>query len=153
MSDLYDYDEIIERKILFYDLYKTYYNRNTIEINSINSLINTRDELIKIKYKVIPEIIYVNKKPVIKEFIDTSFKQKIIHHLTYFYLNDIQINEINKTEKDKLELLNILKGDIEFINISFNLLIDTKDIRILEYNIIYKTIENIFDCINFLETK
>lgn len=153
MDNLYDCDEIIERKILFYNLYKTYYDKNTIKINSANSLISLRDKLIEIKYKAIPEVIYVNKKPIIKKFMDTSFKQKIIHHLTYFYLNEIKINEINRTAKNKQELLTILKGDIEFINISFNLLKDIKDIRILEYKIIYELIENISNYINLLEVK
>jgi hypothetical protein len=85
--------------------------------------------------------------------MDTSFKEKIIHHLTYFYLNEINLNEINRNIKNKKEFLTILKGDIEFINISFNLLKDSKDIRVLEYRIVYELIENISNYINLLESK
>lgn len=153
MNNLLDYDGIIERKILFYNLYKIYYDKNPIKITSKDSLIYLRDELIIGKYKIIPDIIYVNKKPIIKKFINTSFKQKIIHHLTYFYLNEINLNEINRNIKNKKEFLTILKGDIEFINISFNLLKDSKDIRVLEYRIVYEIIETISNYINLLEAK
>lgn len=153
MKSLLDYDGIIERKILFYNLYKIYYDRNPIKITSKNSLIYLRDELITSKYKIIPDVIYVNKKPIIKKFMDTSFKEKIIHHLTYFYLNEINLNEINRNIKNKKEFLAILKGDIEFINISFNLLKNIKDIRVLEYMIIYELIETISNYINLLEAK
>lgn len=153
MKSLLDYDGIIERKILFYNLYKIYYDRVPIKITSKNSLIYLRDELITSKYKIIPDVIYVNKKPIIKKFMDTSFKEKIIHHLTYFYLNEINLNEINRNIKNKKEFLAILKGDIEFINISFNLLKNIKDIRVLEYMIIYELIETISNYINLLEAK
>ncbi len=153
MKNLLDYDGIIERKILFYNLYKIYYDRNPIKITSKNSLIYLRDELITSKYKIIPDVIYVNKKPIIKKFMDTSFKEKIIHHLTYFYLTAINLTEINKNIKNKKEFLTILKGDIEFINISFNLLKDSKDIRVLEYRIVYELIENISNYLNLLEAK
>lgn len=153
MKKLLDYDGIIERKILFYNLYKIYYDRDPIKITSKNSLIYLRDELITSKYKIIPDVIYVNKKPIIKKFMDTSFKEKIIHHLTYFYLNEINLNEINRNIKNKKEFLAILKGDIEFINISFNLLKNIKDIRVLEYMIIYELIETISNYINLLEVK
>lgn len=71
--------------------------------------------------------------------------QKLIYHLTYFYLDENNLN-------DK-ELLIILRGDIEFLNISFSLLRDSKNIRILEYKIIYEILENISNCLNTMSRK
>lgn len=145
MSNLFSNDEILEKKVLFYNLYKIYYKKNLYKLKYKNIPIILRDRLIDNNYKVIPEIIYVNKKPVIKYLTNTSFMQKLIYHLTYFYLDENNLN-------DK-ELLIILRGDIEFLNISFSLLRDSKNIRILEYKIIYEILENISNCLNIMSRK
>lgn len=127
-------NEIQERKILLDKLYKIYYEDNSYLINN-NPLVDLRDKLIDIKYTKIPEIIYKNKKFIIKNFSNCSLKQKIIHHLTYFYLNDVDINHT--------EVVEIAKGDLEFIKESFKFLKAFRNVSIIEYRIIYEIVENI----------
>ena len=128
------FNEIQERKILLNRLYKIYYDDNSYLINN-NPLVDLRDKLIDIKYTSIPEIIYKNKKFVIKHFSNCSLKQKIIHHLTYFYLSDIDLNY--------KEVIEIAKGDLEFIRESFKFLKAFNNVSIIEYRIIYEIVENI----------
>lgn len=61
MSNLFSNDEILEKKVLFYNLYKIYYKKNLYKLKYKNIPIILRDRLIDNNYKVIPEIIYVNK--------------------------------------------------------------------------------------------
>ena len=77
----------------------------------------------------------INLKNIIKNFSNCSLKQKIIHHLTYFYLNDVDINHT--------EVVEIAKGDLEFIKESFKFLKAFRNVSIIEYRIIYEIVENI----------
>lgn len=130
--------EIFEKKVVFYTLYKIFYinNRNSI-CNDI--YINIRDTFINDNYKSIPEIIYKNNKPIIKNLLNCSFKQKIVHHLSYFYFNEIDFNQ-----KD---IINIIKGDFIFINKSFELLKQIRPITIVEYKTVYEVMEIISELI------
>ncbi|WP_162148368.1 hypothetical protein [Aliarcobacter faecis] len=101
--------------------------------------ISLRDSLINRKYKIIHEIIYENEKPIIKKLLNCSFKQKIVHHLTYFYSSKIDLN--------KKEIISIIKGDLAFIHKSFELLKRNRPISIIEYKIIYELIEYISNLI------
>lgn len=130
--------EIFEKKVVFYTLYKIFYikNRNYI-YNDI--FINIRDTFINDNYKYIPEISYKNNKPIIKNLFNCSFKQKMVHHLSYFYFNEIDFNQ-----KD---MINIIKGDFIFINKSFELLKEMRPITIVEYKTVYEVMEIISELI------
>ena len=99
MSNLFSNDEILEKKVLFYNLYKIYYKKNLYKLKYKNIPIILRDRLIDNNYKVIPEIIYVNKKPVIKYLTNTSFMQKLIYH-SQFVLIMFMVNQNERQKKN-----------------------------------------------------
>ena len=63
----------------------------------------------------------------------------MIHHLTYFQLNEININE--------KEIIYLIKGDLSFLYKSFELLKKTQSITINECRIMYELIEKISNLI------
>lgn len=133
-----NFNQIFEKKLIFYALYKIYYiqNKNSM-YNDIS--ITLRDSLINKRYKTIHEIIYENGRPIIKKLLNCSFKEKIVHHFIYFYSSKIDLN--------KKEIISIIKGDLAFIHKSFNLLKKDRPISVIEYKIVYELIEYISNLI------
>lgn len=138
MNYFTELDTFFEKKIIFHTLYKIFYLQNRNYIYSDTNIV-LRDKIIRNRYKSIHEIIYKNNRPTIKKLSSCSFKQKMIHHLTYFYLNEININE--------KEIIYLIKGDLSFLYKSFELLKKTQSITINECRIIYELIEKISNLI------
>lgn len=140
MEPAVNLESLIERRTFFHKLYKIYYIENKKYIVHDSHII-LRDKIIKNKYKSIHEIIYINDRPIIKKIPNCSFKHKLIHHLTYFYMNKINKND---------EVVSILKGDYNFLYKSLNYYKKNNSIyiSISEYTIIYEIIEKISFIIN-----
>jgi RNA-directed DNA polymerase len=85
--------------LLCEDLFKAYYSarlnkRNTInqlkfELNFEQELFRLHDELLARTYKPEASIAFVVNKPVKREIFAASFRDRVIHHLLFNYLNPI----------------------------------------------------------------
>lgn len=88
----------MEEKLLE-DLFTAYYSarknkRNTInalnfELNYEKKLFELYDELINRNYKISKSICFINFKPIQREIFAADFKDRIIHHLVYDYINNV----------------------------------------------------------------
>lgn len=82
---------------LLLDLFKAYYNaqknkRNTInqlefEINYEHNLIQLHDDIINKRYTISPSICFIISKPVTREILAASFRDRVVHHLLFNYIN------------------------------------------------------------------
>ncbi|MCZ8330502.1 MAG: reverse transcriptase/maturase family protein [Flavobacterium sp.] len=82
---------------LLLDLFKAYYKarknkRNTInqlefEINYEHNLIQLHDDIINKRYTISPSICFIISKPVTREILAASFRDRVVHHLLFNYIN------------------------------------------------------------------
>lgn len=87
------------RKTLLQDLFLAYFDtrrnkRNTInalqfELNYESNLFELYDELCTQQYQISRSICFINYKPVQREIFAADFRDRVIHHLLYNYLNPI----------------------------------------------------------------
>lgn len=92
--DLFD-----PNKQILYDLFKAYYNarknkRNTInqlrfEQNYESNLLALYNQIVNRNYKIDPSICFINFDPVQREIFAANFKDRIVHHLIFNYINPI----------------------------------------------------------------
>jgi len=86
-------------QIFLEDLFRAYYNARSNKRNTINALqfeYNYERELLKLykeiiekKYVLKPSICFINKYPVKREIFAADFRDRVIHHLIYNYINHI----------------------------------------------------------------
>jgi len=87
------------RQQLLEDLFQAYYNarkhkRNTFnqlrfEFNQEHEIISLCNELLDGSYKPRPSICFIISNPVIREIIAADFRDRVIHHLIFNYINPI----------------------------------------------------------------
>ncbi len=88
-----------DKKQILYDLFQAYYDarknkRNTInaiafEVNYESNLFSLYDEIINRRYAIKPSICFISFKPVQREIFAADFRDRIIHHLVFNYINPI----------------------------------------------------------------
>jgi len=86
-------------KNLLYDLFQAYYDarknkRNTIsalgfEIDYEKNLFKLYEELKSGKYEIDPSICFIIFKPVQREVFAACFRDRVVHHLIYNYINPV----------------------------------------------------------------
>ena len=86
-------------KPLLEDLFRAYYDarknkRNTInqlkfEINYEQNLLQLYDDLVNRTYKISSSICFIVYKPVQREVFAADFRDRVIHHLIYNYVNPV----------------------------------------------------------------
>ena len=84
---------------LKYDLFQAYYDarrnkRNTwnqlrFEINYESELLALADEILERRYELRPSIAFIVDDPVKREIFAADFRDRVIHHLLFNYLNPI----------------------------------------------------------------
>ncbi len=84
---------------LLIDLFTAYYNarknkRNThsqleFEINYETELLKLHDDIINRKYQLKSSICFINYKPVHHEIFAANFRDRVVHHLIFNYINPI----------------------------------------------------------------
>ena len=89
----------MEREQLMEDILQAYYEarrnkRNTInqlrfEFNMEHEIISLCDEILSRTYKIRPSICFVVNKPVKREIFAADFRDRVVHHLLYSYINPI----------------------------------------------------------------
>ena len=89
----------MDSKKLLKDLFKAYYaarknKRGTInalkfEMNYERNLFELRDELLKGCYQIRPSICFINFKPIKREIFAADFRDRVVHHLIFNYINPI----------------------------------------------------------------
>jgi RNA-directed DNA polymerase len=82
---------------LLLDLFTAYYKarknkRNTInqlefEINYESNLIELYEDIVNKRYTISPSICFIITKPVTREILAASFRDRVVHHLLYAYIN------------------------------------------------------------------
>lgn len=82
---------------LLLDLFTAYYKarknkRNTInqlefEINYEANLIQLYEDIVNKRYTISPSICFIITKPVTREILAASFRDRVVHHLLYNYIN------------------------------------------------------------------
>ncbi|MDR1716024.1 MAG: hypothetical protein LBS20_09270 [Prevotella sp.] len=87
-----------ERKILLVDLFRAYYDarkhkRNTInqlrfELNYEKNLVELRDDIAGRRYRLSPGVCFIVDKPVKREIFAADFRDRVVHHLLYNYINN-----------------------------------------------------------------
>ena len=143
---------------LLLDLFTAYYcarknKRNTInqlefEINYESNLIQLHDDILNRTYSICPSIAFIINKPVKREIFAASFRDRVVHHLLFNYINSTFENQfikdsyscrkgkgthygisrlydsIKKCSKDYKEDCYVLKLDIQgyFMNINKTIL-------------------------------
>jgi len=85
------------QKQLLYDLFQAYYDarknkRNTVnalafEIDYEKNIFQLYNDLINKKYKIGQSICFISQKPVKREVFAADFRDRIVHHLIYNYIN------------------------------------------------------------------
>ncbi|MBW6459766.1 MAG: hypothetical protein K0B08_04260 [Bacteroidales bacterium] len=88
-----------EMNQLTIDLFKAYFiarrnKRNTFnqlkfEFRFEKNLLELSEEILERKYKPRPEIAFIINKPVKREIFAADFRDRIVHHLLFGYLNPI----------------------------------------------------------------
>ena len=88
---------IIEKDALLVDLFRAYYdarknkrrtmNQMDFEINYERNLIGLCQEILDGKYEISPSICFVVDKPVKREIFAADFRDRVIHHLIFNYIN------------------------------------------------------------------
>jgi len=86
-----------DKEILLVDLFQAYYDarknkRHTInqirfEIDYEKNLIELHQEIIDGKYRISPSICFVVNEPVKREIFAADFRDRVIHHLIFNYIN------------------------------------------------------------------
>ena len=92
-------NKIMERQQLLEDLLAAYYEarknkRNTInqlrfEFNQEHEITGLCDEILTHTYKIRPSICFVVDKPVKREILAADFRDRVVHHLIFNYINPI----------------------------------------------------------------
>ena len=87
------------KKELLYDLFQAYFDarrnkRKTInalefEVDFESKLIVLHEEICQQKYKISPSICFINFKPVRREIFAATFRDRVVHHLLFNYINPI----------------------------------------------------------------
>jgi hypothetical protein len=128
------------------DLFLAYYNarknkRNTInqlkfEINFEQGLFALYDEIVGRSYKPLPSICFITDYPVKREVFAAHFRDRIVHHLLYNYVNPVMecsfIRDCYSCRKEKGTLYGVqrLKTFIESCSENY-----TKDCYVLKLDI------------------
>jgi len=91
---------------LLLDLFNAYYcarknKRNTInqlefEINYESNLIQLHDDILNRTYSIFPSIAFIINKPVKREIFAASFRDRVVHHLLFNYINPTFENQFIK---------------------------------------------------------
>jgi retron-type reverse transcriptase len=91
---------------LLLDLFNAYYKarknkRNTInqlefEINYESNLIQLHDDILNRTYSSSPSIAFIINKPVKREIFAASFRDRVVHHLLFNYINPTFENQFIK---------------------------------------------------------
>jgi retron-type reverse transcriptase len=91
---------------LLLDLFTAYYcarknKRNTInqlefEINYESNLIKLHDDILNRTYSISPSIAFIINKPVKREIFAASFRDRVVHHLLFNYINPTFENQFIK---------------------------------------------------------
>jgi retron-type reverse transcriptase len=89
----------MERMQLLEDLFKAYYDarknkRNTVnqmrfEVNFEREIFSLCDDILNRTYVLRPSICFVVEKPVKREVFAADFRDRVIHHLIFNYINPI----------------------------------------------------------------
>ena len=89
----------MERQQLLEDLLQAYYDarkhkRNTInqlrfEYNQEHEIVSLCDEILEKRYEIRPSICFIVEKPVKREIFAADFRDRVVHHLVYNYINPI----------------------------------------------------------------
>lgn len=89
---------------LLEDLLRAYYSarrhkRNThnqlkFELQYESQLLDLHDQIINRSYKPLPEIAFIVDKPVKREIFAANFRDRVVHHLLFNYLNPILDNHL-----------------------------------------------------------
>jgi len=81
------------------------YNQLKFEYSYESNLLALNDEIINKKYKQLPEIAFIVNKPVKREIFAADFRDRVVHHLLFGYLNPIMekyfINDCYSCRKGK----------------------------------------------------
>ena len=85
-----------------FDLFKAYfaarqnkrntYNQLKFEYGFESNLLALNDEIINRNYKPLPEMAFIVHKPVKREIFAADFRDRVVHHLLFGYLNPIMEN-------------------------------------------------------------
>jgi retron-type reverse transcriptase len=96
---------------LLLDLFNAYYKarknkRNTInqlefEINCESNLIQLHDDILNRTYSISPSIAFIINKPVKREIFAAHFRDRVMHHLLFNYINPSFKNQFIVAEKAK----------------------------------------------------
>ncbi len=86
-------------KSLLMDLFSAYYEarknkRNTLnalafELNYESNLFELYEEIVNRRYTIKPSICFISFKPVQREIFAADFRDRIIHHLVFNYINPV----------------------------------------------------------------
>ncbi len=86
-------------KKLLLDLFQAYYgarrnkrktaNALKFELHYEENLFRLRDEILERRYQISRSICFINFKPVQREIFAADFRDRIVHHLIFSYLNPI----------------------------------------------------------------
>ena len=89
----------MDSKILSKDLFQAYYDARQNKRGTINALnfemkfeknlFELRDELLEGRYQIRPSICFINLKPVKREIFAADFRDRVVHHLIFNYINPI----------------------------------------------------------------
>ncbi len=90
---------MINKQMLLYDLFQSYYdarknkrnilNQLDFEFNLEENLIKLYNELISWNYKVWRSIYFIQNHPVKREIFAWDFRDRVVHHLVYSYISPI----------------------------------------------------------------
>lgn len=115
----------MKKEILLEELFQAYYDarkgkRNTVnqvnfEIEYEKNLIELCDELWERRYKIAPCICFIVFKPVQREIFAADFRDRVVHHLIYNYINpyldNLFIDDSYSCRKNKGTLYGIKRID------------------------------------------
>lgn len=87
----------MDKEKLLYDLFKAYFDarhnkRNTVnqlrfELSFESEVIALCEEIFSRNYQICPSISFIVDKPVKREIFAADFRDRVIHHLIYNYIN------------------------------------------------------------------
>lgn len=81
------------------------FNQLKFEYSYESNLLALNDEIINMKYKPLPEMAFIVNKPVKREIFAADFRDRVVHHLLFGYLNPIMekyiINDCYSCRKGK----------------------------------------------------
>ena len=88
----------MNKKFFQENVLSAYFWARRYKINTINQLefqkdyikncLDLSDEIMNVKYKTWKSICFVNYKPVIREIFAWNFRDRVVHHLIFNYIND-----------------------------------------------------------------